>query len=726
MYFNPYITHLIYEKLFCMFSNCFKSNLSAYVYCTLLLVSVSMLQSFTPKPINEKLKKELPVSFQLYSAFINFQNSSVTPPSGFDKDYGKGFGNSSISAIGSSFRYGWKNASTNDPIDISEEATGNGNGAGTNRLASSYNAASTTQKLEGTFIHLQGNNIDSWENQPRGKEVYWELEVPNGYMEVTLSFGDKDIYIDSRHSATVEGYSIIAAFAPQSKQIRKATMLVKVKDGFLTINGLGGFNSKINYIEVHEIVDDDEAADGILNFNPQSKNLSLIVGEQNGILSSSLSGAGANSVGLIIKDDMRAANDKVENANDWISLPQNFLTGQLNFPINATGMQAGNTHKSAIIATAAGFKPAFFEASLSIVAGCSPLSLLPCDQLVRKMPLNLTFNGKENGLEDTNGTSTGFTVATPHSGSRLAEDKPASYPGINGYEPRKIKITDGNLRLTATKGIASLKENSQINTLGVALQELNSAFQIETQIIQATMPASGDPQAGINFGFNDNDFVKLVVLNGNAIQLKREINGASANGLNNDATITVQNLDLVGKDVILRLLIDIDEQTIAATYAINGGDFITLSGTGKESLDLPASLLAGRSTPAEVKGTNLVGVFASYNKASTTFDATFDYFKISKPTQVLSINKVEPLAKMKVYPNPAQDHLNISLPKQTNIQGISIYDLQGRMITKVSAESAQINTGYRLNTGHLSAGVYVVQILQDNGDTAQVKFIKAM
>lgn len=56
------------------------------------------------------------------------------------------------------------------------------------------------------------------------------------------------------------------------------------------------------------------------------------------------------------------------------------------------------------------------------------------------------------------------------------------------------------------------------------------------------MPASGDPQAGINFGFNENYYVKLVVLNGNSIQLKREINGVAAIGLNNDATITVQNL----------------------------------------------------------------------------------------------------------------------------------------------------------------------------------------
>lgn len=706
-----------------MFSNYFKPHLITYSFSVLLLASALMLQSFTPKPVKEKPKKELTVPFQLYSAFINFQDSAVTPPSGFDKDYGKGFGTSSISAIGSTFSYGWKNAATDAPIDISEEAAGNGNGAGKNRLGSSYNSASTTEKLEGTFIHIQGNNISGWENQPRGKEVYWELEVPNGYIEVTLSFGDKDIYTDSRHTATVEGYSIIAAFAPQSKEIRKATMLVKVDDGLLTINGLGGFNSKINYIEVNEIVDDEDAADGILTFTPQSKNLNLIVGEENGVIASSLSGEGANTVGLIIKDDMHADNDGLANANDWISLPQNFSTGQLNFEVNATSLQAGSTRNSTIIATAAGFKPASFEPSLLITVGCSPLSILPCDQLLREIPLNLTFNGNADGLPDDNGTATGFTVATPHSGSRLSEDKPASYPGVNGYEPSKININNENLRLTATKGIAALEENNQVNTLGVALQELSATFEIETKIIQVTMPASGDPQAGINFGFNENYYVKLVVLNGNSIQLKREINGVAANGPNNDATITVQNLDLTGKDVILRLLIDTNEQTIMATYAIDGNDFTSLSASGKDALDLPSSLIAGRQSPEEVKGASLAGVFASYNKASTTFDATFDYFKIGEPTLGITTAE-ETLEKIKVYPNPVQDYLNISLPKQNSIQGLSIYDMQGRMINTFPSETVQTNAGYRLSTGNLSIGVYLVQINQSNGNTAQVKFIK--
>lgn len=710
-----------------MFSNYFKPRLITYSSYVLLLATAFLLQSLAPKPIKKNLEKELSAPFQLYSAFINFQNSAVTPPNGFDKDYGKGFGHSSVEAIGKTFRYGWKNAMTNAPIDISEEALNNGNGAGKNRLDLSYNSAGKTEKLEGTFIHLQGNNIGGWEIQPRGKEVYWELEVPNGFIEVTLSFGDKDVYIDSRHTATVEGYSIIAAFAPQPNQIRKATMLVKVDDGLLTINGLGGFNSKINYIEVHEIVDNEDAADGVLDFTPQSKELSLIVGEQKGIIASSLSGEGANTVGLIIKDDMHKVNNGLANANDWISLPQNFSTGPLNFTVNATGLKADDTRESTIIATAAGFKPAFFEPSLLILAGCSPLSLVPCDQLLREMPLNLTFDGNNNDnneLTDANGIATGFTVTTPHSGARLSKDQPISYPGVNGYEPSKININDGNLSLTATKGIATLTENSQVNTLGVALQELNSSFLMETKIIQVNMPSSGDPQAGINFGFNDNNFVKLVVLNANSIQLKREINGAAANELNNDATITVQNLDLAGNDVTLRLLIDKDAKTIAATYAINEGDFITLSASGKDALDMPAALLTGRSAPAEVKGASLAGIFASYNKASTTFDATFDYFKIGEPT--LSINTAEgTLAKIKVYPNPTRDYLNISLPKQSSIESLFIYDFQGRLINTYTSENVQTNTGYRLNTANLSAGVYLLQVRQNNGNTEQVKFIKS-
>ena len=64
-----------------------------------------------------------------FVAHINFQNnpSFTTPPTGYLADYGKAFGNSSVTVGTENYEYGWKLASDGTtPIDISNEASNNG------------------------------------------------------------------------------------------------------------------------------------------------------------------------------------------------------------------------------------------------------------------------------------------------------------------------------------------------------------------------------------------------------------------------------------------------------------------------------------------------------------------------------------------------------------------------------------------------------------------------
>jgi len=698
-----------------------------YLLRIISCVSIFSILSFNNVPVKKSKTERGTSTFQLYSASINFQNRAVTPPSGYEKDYGKGFGSSTISAIGKTFSYGWKSVATQAPLDISEDDSKNGTGVGRNRLGSKYTSATTVEKLEGTFIHMQGNNIANWQDEPRGQEVYWELEVPNGYLEVTLSFGDKGSYTDSRHTATVEGYSIIAAFKPDPQETRKVTMLVEVEDGALTLTSTGAYNSKINYIEVEEIFHDEDSANRMLGFNPQSKNLSLITGVNQGTISTQLTGEGATAVGLVIDNDMIMQGGELLNTNSWISLPDKPALGALNFKVNSTGIRIGETRNSSIIATAAGFKPATFDASLVVVAGCPPLSILPCDQLVNNFPVNITFDGNQNGLADADGVPIGLTTAMPHIAPRLKADLPLSYPTVNGYEPAKIIIKDGNLNLTASKGIASLAENRQVNTLGVALQNPDTPFQMETRLLDLRMPATGNAQAGLTFGSNEDLFVKLVVLNGNTIQLKKEINGTSASGLNNADNITVENLDLLAKDVMLRLVFDRENKTVSAFYSLNEGELIPLSAKGKTTLELPGALMTGLTSPSALTGVNLASIFASYNNAPSTFDTTFDYFTIEDATATLSTPQMNrSLTEFKVYPNPVKDILYITGSQQEQqVNTISIYDLQGRLINDYDAHLLKTASGYQISTGDLSAGVYVIRLKNNTGDSKQLKFIKS-
>ncbi|RAJ11492.1 malectin domain-containing carbohydrate-binding protein, partial [Arenibacter echinorum] len=316
-----------------------------------------------------------------FQAQINFQNNPTftTPPAGYLADYGKGFGNSSVIIGSDSYEYGWKLASDGTtPIDISNEASNNGGsgalgGAGRNRIATTYSGASDQEKLEGTLIHFQGDNImsntggtQSWAGQPRGNEVIWELEIPNGTYAVTIGLGDKDVNnLDSRHSATIEGYTIIPAFVPNAGQTVVETMIVEVTDGFLTMNGVGGFNSKITHIDVIEST--GTPVNGVLGFSPNSISKSIEAGAV-GTFSSTLSGAGATNIGLIINDNINAVDKNITGSNDWLTIPASNTVGLFDFAIDATNLEVGDTRNNKIIATAKGFIPAELDADLTATA----------------------------------------------------------------------------------------------------------------------------------------------------------------------------------------------------------------------------------------------------------------------------------------------------------------------------------------------------------------------
>ncbi|WP_162418554.1 PKD domain-containing protein, partial [Cyclobacterium roseum] len=305
-----------------------------------------------------------------FAAKINFQNRTTTPPAGYLVDYGKQFGHASVTFEETDYAYGWKLKSDGTPIDASDEAANNGPGVGRNRIDGTYASATDQEKLEGTLVHFQGDNIlnatggvQSWSGQPRGNELIWEMEIPNGTYEVTVGLGDAGTDLDSRHSATVEGYTAIAAFVPEAGETRTGTITVEVTDGLLTITGLGGYNSKITYLDI--TASSGTAASGQLSFEPAAVNNSLDPGEA-GTFSSSLSGVGAGTIGLVIDDNINAEDKFITGSNDWLTLPESAAAGAIDFAMDASSLSDGESRNNTIIATAEGFAPALLEASLTV------------------------------------------------------------------------------------------------------------------------------------------------------------------------------------------------------------------------------------------------------------------------------------------------------------------------------------------------------------------------
>jgi len=79
----------------------------------------------------------------------------------------------------------------------------------------------------------------------------WEAAVPDGTYDVTVSVGDAAANFDSTHRIRIEGAVAIAGFVPTSaNRFAQATQTVVVADGRLTVDAMGGTNTKIDFVTV--------------------------------------------------------------------------------------------------------------------------------------------------------------------------------------------------------------------------------------------------------------------------------------------------------------------------------------------------------------------------------------------------------------------------------------------------------------------------------------------
>jgi hypothetical protein len=164
---------------------------------------------------------------------VNFQSETAPVPTGFLRDFGEPFGARTGANQGSGQTYGWVVPGTHTPVSLV--------GLGRDRNLIS------DQKLD-TFIHMQLSG------SPEGA---WEINVPNGAYNVTASVGESGTARDSRHRINIEGQVAIFDFVPTATvKFASVTRTVNVADGTLTIDPLGGTNTKLDYVT---LVTDDAA-----------------------------------------------------------------------------------------------------------------------------------------------------------------------------------------------------------------------------------------------------------------------------------------------------------------------------------------------------------------------------------------------------------------------------------------------------------------------------------
>ncbi|MGM0858281.1 MAG: carbohydrate-binding protein [Pseudomonadota bacterium] len=200
-----------------------------------------------------------------FSVKINFQPEGVAVPDGYIADNGKAFGTQSVTIDGQTYQYGWvTEASIYDgepgttPLDISSLTSVAVNDR-TDDIAG-------LDPRQGTYAHF---------DQPGSAYVRagWEIELEDGYYEVTISIGDTAGPYDSRNVLNAEGELFNDPFTPfrpddfpadgnpgdDTEGVRSdlVTRIVQVSDGRLTLDSLGldNENTEIQYIEIQSLPD---------------------------------------------------------------------------------------------------------------------------------------------------------------------------------------------------------------------------------------------------------------------------------------------------------------------------------------------------------------------------------------------------------------------------------------------------------------------------------------
>lgn len=191
---------------------------------------------------------------------VNFQSESAPVPTGHVRDFGQAYGPRSLADQGG-LTYGWINATTLAP----ESRTTNGRDRDLN----------SDQRLD-TLMHMQYQQVGAPNCTANNCSTgTWEMALGEGTYQVTVALGDAASNADPEaHQVRVEGVPLLAeplvpnGPAGSAGHHATGTQVVEVTDGELTVDAVGGTNTKIDYLEVTPVTGGGAETVAQVSFQP--------------------------------------------------------------------------------------------------------------------------------------------------------------------------------------------------------------------------------------------------------------------------------------------------------------------------------------------------------------------------------------------------------------------------------------------------------------------------
>ena len=330
-------------------------------------------------------------------------------------------------------------------------------------------------------------------------------------------------------------------------------------------------------------------------------------------------GTSASKTVSLSADDGSAAGFAAAPDVSWLSIGADAAATPATLTVTAdpVGLSAG-TYTGTVAVTAAGYESTQFTVTMDVAPElwCSTISPLECAQVMVQAPYRLDFGAPATGVADGGGVETGFRMIDPSTNGA-------------GYIPSKLAVdfnSPGALRIATTSGLASGASNSQDNALGVGIDAPDQISVVSTTMVDIPAGTGKYEQAGLWFGVDQDNHVKLAVRSGptgTTIQFLVEVAGSQQNSL------VTNVLALTGKAVKLSLRGDPATRGITASYSVDGGDPIRVG-----ILRVPGEFFSSDAAGIDPTiGTRTFGgIFASHRNATAPTVYTFDDFTLEAET----------------------------------------------------------------------------------------------